>query len=60
MGLINYFKETKSEMKHVSWPTRKQATAYTILVILISIAVAVYTGVLDFIFVDIIKKFFIS
>lgn len=47
-------------MKHVSWPTRKQATAYTILVILISIAVAVYTGVLDFIFVDIIKKFFIS
>lgn len=48
--LTDYLRETKNELKHVSWPTRKQATVYTVLVIAISIVVAAYTGALDFIF----------
>ncbi len=48
--LTDYLRETKNELKHVSWPTRKQATIYTVLVIAISVVVAAYTGALDFLF----------
>lgn len=50
MGFIEYLRDTRSELKHVSWPTRKQALTYTVLVIVISTAVAVFTGALDFLF----------
>ncbi|MFA5651776.1 MAG: preprotein translocase subunit SecE [Candidatus Paceibacterota bacterium] len=48
--LSNYISETKEEMKHVSWPTKKQTLMFTILVIFISIGVAAYLGVFDFLF----------
>jgi len=48
MGLIEYIKDTKSEMKHVSWPTKKQALSYTMLVLLISVVVAFFLGLVDF------------
>ncbi|MEX0931693.1 MAG: preprotein translocase subunit SecE [Candidatus Paceibacterota bacterium] len=50
MGLFEYISETRGEMKHVSWPTRKQTIMYTTLVILISAIVAMYLGALDFLF----------
>lgn len=37
-------------MKKVTWPTKKETYNYTILVIGISLAVAVFLGALDFIF----------
>ena len=40
-------KDTKAEMKHVNWPTRSQAVNYTLLVILLSVAVAALLGVCD-------------
>ncbi|HRY30868.1 MAG TPA: preprotein translocase subunit SecE [Candidatus Paceibacterota bacterium] len=60
MGLMNFFKETTSELKHVSWPSRKQTIVYTALVIIISVAVSLYLGFFDFAFVNIIKNFFVS
>ncbi|PIQ68121.1 MAG: preprotein translocase subunit SecE [Candidatus Taylorbacteria bacterium CG11_big_fil_rev_8_21_14_0_20_46_11] len=53
--LTTYFKETRAELKHVTWPTRKQATLYTILVITISVATALYLGAFDFIFTTLLK-----
>lgn len=50
MRLINYIRDTKGEMKHVSWPTRKQAFIFTVVVIVISLIIAFYLGFLDFIF----------
>lgn len=47
---INYLKDTFAELKHVSWPTQKQAVVYTVLVIVISILVAIFIGVFDFVF----------
>jgi len=55
MGLTDYIKETKGELKHVSWPTRKQAVAFTIIVVAISIFVALYLGLFDFIFSELLK-----
>jgi preprotein translocase subunit SecE len=50
MSLISYFKGTAAEVKHISWPTKKEAVIYTVLIILISAFVAAYLGVFDAIF----------
>jgi len=47
---IDYLKDTRAEMRHVSWPTQKQAAIYTALVIAISLLVAAFIGVFDSVF----------
>jgi len=56
MKLITYIKEVKKEMKHVSWPTRKQAIVLTLITIAISLLVAVYLGALDYLFSQLLSK----
>jgi len=48
--LSNYLKETKEEMKHVTWPTRQQTVVFVVLVIVISVVIASYLGLFDYIF----------
>ncbi|HPY08327.1 MAG: preprotein translocase subunit SecE [Patescibacteria group bacterium] len=48
--LINYIKASISEMKKVTWPTKKETYNYTVLVIAISLIVAAFLGALDYIF----------
>jgi preprotein translocase subunit SecE len=48
--LAKYFRDTAGELKQVSWPTQKQATIYTVLVISISILVAMFVGAFDYLF----------
>ena len=57
MGIIEYAKETRTELKYVSWPTRGQTIAFSILVIVLSLLVAVYLGLLDYILKVILQKF---
>jgi len=45
-----YFKETKAELKHVNWPGKRLTIFYTIIVIILSILVAYFLGIFDFIF----------
>ncbi len=53
--MFNYFKEVRAEMKHVSWPTRRQAITYTFVVIAVSLGTAVYLGLWDYLFAEIVK-----
>ena len=55
--LSNYILETKGELKHVSWPTKKQALIFTALVIIISLGVAISLGLFDYLFTSILKMF---
>lgn len=48
--LTNYIKESYSEMKKVSWPTKKETYNYTLMVIGISVATAAFLGLLDILF----------
>jgi len=59
MGLINYIRDTRGELKHVSWPTRRQALVFTLVVILISIGTAVFLGFFDLLFSLILEKILI-
>ncbi len=57
--MFNYIKETKAELKHVSWPSQKQVILFTILVIVVSLSVSVFLGLFDGIFKSILEKFVI-
>ncbi|OGI65467.1 preprotein translocase subunit SecE [Candidatus Nomurabacteria bacterium RIFCSPLOWO2_01_FULL_39_18] len=48
--ITEYLKETKTELKHVIWPKKSQIFSYTLIVIVLSVLVAYYLGIFDFIF----------
>lgn len=54
---IDYLKETKEEVGHVSWPTQKQAVVYTALVVGISVVVAIFLSVFDAFFSYVLNWF---
>lgn len=49
-SILKYLNETKEEMKNVKWPTRKQAINFTVIVIIVSIIIAYYLGLFDYLF----------
>ncbi|MFA6999670.1 MAG: preprotein translocase subunit SecE [Candidatus Paceibacterota bacterium] len=49
-SITQFFKEVYAESKHITWPTRKQTFYFTIAVLAISVFVAYYLGLLDFLF----------
>ncbi|MDO8514607.1 MAG: preprotein translocase subunit SecE [bacterium] len=57
MSIIQYLKDTQGELRHVAWPTRLQTVVYTILVTLISIGVALYLGLFDYLFTSTLARF---
>ncbi len=48
--LVRYAKESVSELRQVTWPTRQTILMHTALVIGISAVVAMILGGLDFVF----------
>lgn len=53
--LLKYFKEVMQELKKVSWPTKNQTYQMTTLVLIVTIATALYIGGLDFLFQQLMK-----
>lgn len=54
--MIQYLKDVRAEMRHVSWPTRRQTVLYTAVVVAISLATAVYLGLLDYVFSQLVLR----
>ncbi|OGY49732.1 MAG: preprotein translocase subunit SecE [Candidatus Buchananbacteria bacterium RIFCSPHIGHO2_02_FULL_40_13] len=54
--LIQYVKDSKNEIKKVTWPTRKEVKQHTFLVIGISLATALFLGIIDYILTQLIEK----
>ncbi len=52
-----FLKEVKLEMKKVNWPTRDETIRYTLLVIGVSVATAIFLGGIDFSFTALLNKF---
>lgn len=59
MSLETYIKETKGELKHVTWPTRQQTINFTMVVMALAVFVGVMLGFFDFIFTSLLKFFVI-
>jgi len=54
--ITEYLKETRAELKHVIWPSRSQTIFYTLIVIVVSILVAYFLGLFDFMFSWVLGK----
>lgn len=46
----NYFSEVLREVKKVSWPSKEQTQEKTLLVLVVSVIIGLYIGILDFVF----------
>lgn len=53
-----FFSEVASELKKVTWPTRQETVKLTVAVIVISVAVGLFVGGLDILFVRISTMMF--
>ncbi len=45
-----YVRETIGELKKVNWPSRREATNLTIVVLVVTFAMSLFLGLLDFVF----------
>ncbi|MEI7498528.1 MAG: preprotein translocase subunit SecE [Candidatus Falkowbacteria bacterium] len=48
--LTTYLKDSVEELKKVTWPTKKETTNYTLMVIGVSLVVSVFLFILDKLF----------
>lgn len=55
--VISFFTEAKGELMKVNWPTQKELVRYTVLVVVISLAVAIFLGALDMLFSYLVERF---
>ncbi|HEY4488301.1 MAG TPA: preprotein translocase subunit SecE [Candidatus Paceibacterota bacterium] len=56
-SIFQYIKDTQGELRHVAWPTRTQTVVYTVLVAALSVGVALYLGLFDFLFTTSLTRF---
>ena len=54
-AIIKYLKETRAELKKVNWPSRREATNLTLIVIAVTVFMAFVLGVIDYIFATLFK-----
>ncbi|MDL2297716.1 preprotein translocase subunit SecE [Synergistaceae bacterium OttesenSCG-928-D05] len=47
--VLDYIRESKAELKKVTWPTKKQVWYSTLVVIVVTFLVAGYLGLVDLI-----------
>ncbi len=45
--VLRYIRETRGEMRKVTWPTRDEATRLTLIVLAVTAAFAVFLGLMD-------------
>ena len=55
LNLARYLRDSRIELKKVTWPTREQTINLTIVVCVVCVAIALFLGGLDWIFAEFIK-----
>ena len=58
--IITFFLEAKGELMKVNWPSQKDLIRYTVLVVVISLAVAIFLGALDTLFSYLVERFLLN
>ncbi len=58
--IIQFFREVRVEMAKVVWPTGRQLTTYTLIVILLSVLLALFLGALDLGFQTVLTKYILK
>ena len=53
--VVKYFKGTRAELRKVTWPTRDETINLTMIIVSVTIAVAIFLGLLDYLFQQVIS-----
>ena len=53
--LVNYLKGAREELSKVVWPTKETTVKHTLVVIVISLAIAIFLGSIDFLFNEVLE-----
>jgi preprotein translocase SecE subunit len=56
MQITQYLRDVRAELRHVKWPSRNTVIVFTAIVTALSIATAIYLGIFDFFFSEIIQS----
>jgi preprotein translocase subunit SecE len=54
--LTSYLRQSRNELTKVVWPSRRTALRYTAAVIVFSISLALFIGLMDYFFTQVIQK----
>jgi preprotein translocase subunit SecE len=46
--IIEFFKETRTEMTKVAWPTKNEVIGSTIVTVVVSIILSIFVGIVDY------------
>ena len=49
-AVIKYLKDTRAELRKVTWPTRDETRTLTGIIVAVTVAMAIFLGLLDYIF----------
>lgn len=49
-AIIRYFKETRAELRKVTWPTREETRTLTTIIVIVTVTMALFLGLLDYLF----------
>ncbi len=60
VGLGQFFKEVRAEMRKVSWPTRSEVFSYTVVVIIVVTITTVFVVLADYGFSKLVHYFIIK
>ncbi len=55
-ALVKYFRETRGELRKVTWPTRQESQRLTAIVLGVTAVMALFLGLLDLIFSSAIES----
>lgn len=53
---LTYLKHVREEFVHIVWPTGRTAVAHTLVVIGIAAAIALFVGLLDYVFGEAVSR----
>lgn len=49
-AIVRYLKETRAELRKVTWPSREEAVNLTLIVVAVTAAMAAFLGAVDYLF----------
>ncbi|MEN8098184.1 MAG: preprotein translocase subunit SecE [Chloroflexota bacterium] len=59
-GIVRYLRDTRAELKKVTWPTREEALNLTYIVLGVTVAFAIFLGLIDWVLTELFSRFVFS
>lgn len=48
--IVRYINDTRAELGRVTWPTREETKNLTLVIVMVTLAMAIFLGTLDYLF----------